>query len=403
MSSSDSFIDKQMLHSPRDQSAYSMEHHVIRCPIIGEINVYIQGNRAVSNEVVIMTMHDLGCDYNMYQDFIDHPRMVPIRDRTVWLHLEVPGQSFNAADLPTDYQFPSMQVIAEDLITVLNVLNIKEVVCFGEGAGANILARFAMANIGRVLGVCLLHTTGTAAGLFESIKDKVMKWKFDTAGMNASAEQYLVLHRFGGFSKARDNEELKTIVEQYQEILRNKINPKNLKQFVCAFLKRTNIADNAKALSRCPVLLITGQHSIFNATTRALHQAILKTCEDKTKVEFIEVAGVANVLEERPDKLAECFQYFLQGLGLVSSIPMHNVRRMLRNRTMSMEDYDRPKRDSFNSRGSSFDQDGQFTPPPIADQRRGVLSETMRVGSVSPPGSPAIIAGHPIGPLVEEN
>lgn len=47
------------------------------------------------------------------------------------------------------------------------------------------------------------------------------------------------------------------------------------------------------------MLLVTGQKSVFNGTTRSLHQAILKTCEDKAKVEFIEVAGVANILEEK--------------------------------------------------------------------------------------------------------
>lgn len=47
------------------------------------------------------------------------------------------------------------------------------------------------------------------------------------------------------------------------------------------------------------MLLVTGQLSIFNGTTRGLHQAIIKTCEDKAKVEFIEVANVANVLEEK--------------------------------------------------------------------------------------------------------
>jgi hypothetical protein len=52
-------------------------------------------------------------------------------------------------------------------------------------------------------------------------------------------------------------------------------------------------------LNRCPVLLITGQKSVFNATTRSVHQAILKNCSDKGKVEFIEVAGVANILEEK--------------------------------------------------------------------------------------------------------
>jgi len=49
----------------------------------------------------------------------------------------------------------------------------------------------------------------------------------------------------------------------------------------------------------CPALLITGQQSVFNGTTRSLHQSILKKCGDKTKIEFIEVGGVANVLEEK--------------------------------------------------------------------------------------------------------
>jgi len=49
----------------------------------------------------------------------------------------------------------------------------------------------------------------------------------------------------------------------------------------------------------CPVLLLTGQQSIFNNTTKALHLAILKAVADRTKVEFVEVAGVANVLEEK--------------------------------------------------------------------------------------------------------
>jgi len=30
-----------------------------------------------------------------------------------------------------------------------------------------------------------------------------------------------------------------------------------------------------------------------------MHQMILRSCEDKAKVEFIEVAGVANLLQEK--------------------------------------------------------------------------------------------------------
>ena len=38
----------------------------------------------------------------MYDDFVLHPKMTPIRDRTVWLHVNVPGQEPNAKDLPSE-------------------------------------------------------------------------------------------------------------------------------------------------------------------------------------------------------------------------------------------------------------------------------------------------------------
>lgn len=363
--------------------APKLEAHEITCPVIGKINAYIQGIRA-PNEVVILTVHDLGCDHTMYLEFVEHPKMAAIRNRTVWVHVDLPGQGSDVPDLPIDFQFPTMQQIGEDLIHVLDQLKVKEVICFGEGAGANILARFAMTHIHRVHGICLMHATGTAAGLLDSLKDKVMSWKLDTIGMNPTAENYLVLHRFGAtkFTKASDKEELKTIVESYQEALRNKANAKNLKKFVEAFLKRTNIAENIGKL-KCPILLMTGQHSLFNGTTRALHQAILKTCTDKTKVEFIEVGGVANVLEEKPDKLVECFQYFLQGLGLVSSVPMQNVVRPQRGRSMSMQEYDIPLRQRMNSAQLSYSPPVSCSPP-SADGHHSGSGGGSSPGSSSP-------------------
>jgi pimeloyl-ACP methyl ester carboxylesterase len=365
-------------------STSKIVQHDIQCPNIGPLSVFVQGTRT-SNEVVIMTVHDLGCDHHMFLEFVDHPKMRPIRDRTVWVHIDVPGQGIDAPDLPADYQFPRLQVIGEDLIHVLDSLNVKEVVCFGEGAGANILARFAMAHIDRVLGIVLMHATGSSAGFFDLLKEKMMSWKWETFSMTSSIEHYLILHRFGGgakFSKAADKEELKAIIDSYHDVLHTKTNIRNLRPFVEAFHKRNNIEDFIKNL-KCPVLLVTGQLSVFNATTRSLHQAITKTCEDKTKVEFIEVAGVANVIEEKPDKLAESFQYFLQGLGLVSSVPMHNVHKMLRNRTMSMEDYDRPMRERNNSVASG---DGLAPPSPLSSSPH--LQSPL---SLSPPTEPIIM------------
>ncbi len=45
--------------------------------------------------------------------------------------------------------------------------------------------------------------------------------------------------------------------------------------------------------------MVTGQKSVFNGTTHNLHQALVKHCQDKNKVEFLEVGGVANILEEK--------------------------------------------------------------------------------------------------------
>ncbi|CAD5118212.1 DgyrCDS6935 [Dimorphilus gyrociliatus] len=332
-----------------------MEQKTIKCGDVGEINVYVQGNRS-SNEKVIFTVHDLGCNYLQYDDFINHERMQPIRDRTVWVHVAVPGQETDASDLPSTYSFPTMQKLGESLIHILDELKIKEVLCFGEGAGANILARFACKHSDRVMGVVLLHCTGTTAGLMESLKDKVINWKLEHIGMNPTAEQYLVLHRFGSssskFNTAENAEQLKQVIANFQEELRQHVNPKNLKKFVEAFLKRTSIADKITHL-KCPMLLVTGQKSVFSGTTNSLAQTVSRHASVKDLVNFIEVKRVANVLEEAPEKMAESFQYFIQGLGWASGVPMPSNPPITRNRSMSMEEYDLPLRMRSTSGGGS--------------------------------------------------
>jgi len=37
----------------------------------------------------------------MYLEFVEHPKMAAIRSRTVWIHVDVPGQGQDAPDLPT--------------------------------------------------------------------------------------------------------------------------------------------------------------------------------------------------------------------------------------------------------------------------------------------------------------
>ncbi|XP_062588765.1 uncharacterized protein ZK1073.1-like isoform X1 [Saccostrea cucullata] len=325
-----------------------MEHREISAPRAGKYNVYIEGDLK-HKHFIILTVHDLGCNHSMWTSFLNHPSMAEINKRAAYIHVDIPGQEDNAPDLPPDYNFPSMQSLGEDLICILDQLDIKQVVGIGEGAGANILARFAMAQPARVLGVVLIHCTGTTAGIMEGLKDKLIGWKLEHLGMNPTAEAYLMMHRFGSFEKATDQEELNKAINSFQHSLRKNINPQNLKRFVKSFMKRTNIAESIGKM-KCPVLLVTGALASFNHTVHTLAGFMLAKME-KNKVEIIEVEGVANVVEEKPERLAEAFLYFCQGLGVIGGVPMPRVRSnsqdnteimTRRTRSLSMEEADKP-------------------------------------------------------------
>lgn len=71
------------------------------------------------------------------------------------------------------FQYPSFQILGEDLVTVLDFLHVKYVIGLGEGAGANVLARFGLAHPARCLGLILINCTGSATSVFDAFKTKV--------------------------------------------------------------------------------------------------------------------------------------------------------------------------------------------------------------------------------------
>ncbi|XP_048249345.1 uncharacterized protein ZK1073.1-like isoform X3 [Haliotis rufescens] len=343
-----------------------LEAREISAPRVGRFKIYIQGDLK-HNQTAVLTVHDLGCNHSMWTNFLTHPSMEEITKRAAFIHVDVPGQEDEAPDLPAEsppkkgsgisvcYTFPSMQSLGEDLVCVLDQLDVKQVIGLGEGAGANIIARFAMAQPKRVLGVCLIHCTGSTANFMEAVKDKVRTWKLDQIGMNPSAEAYLVFHRFGSeynikFEKAENKEQLEKVIESFQQSLRSKINAKNLKRFVQAFMKRSNIADNIGKI-KCSILMVTGSKASANQPVRLLFEKMNDQISKKN-TEMMEVDGVANVLEERPARFAESFLYFLQGLGVAGGVPMMRGQRSssfeggtppCRTRSMSMEEADQPR------------------------------------------------------------
>ena len=68
-----------------------------------------------------------------------------------------------------------MKTITYGLVEVLDALRVQYVIGMGEGAGANILARFGMDHPQRCLGLILIHCTSTVAGVMEYFRDKVSR------------------------------------------------------------------------------------------------------------------------------------------------------------------------------------------------------------------------------------
>lgn len=66
---------------------------------VGSLNCVVNGDLSKATSVVL-TVHDLGCNASSWNHFVEHPSMAEVTKRAVWLHVNLPGQENNAADLP---------------------------------------------------------------------------------------------------------------------------------------------------------------------------------------------------------------------------------------------------------------------------------------------------------------
>ncbi|PIO52667.1 hypothetical protein TELCIR_26025, partial [Teladorsagia circumcincta] len=55
--------------------------------------------------------------------FVNHPSMIDVKNKSIFLHVCVPGQEDNAADYIGE--FPTLDQIAQDLTYVLDKLDVK--------------------------------------------------------------------------------------------------------------------------------------------------------------------------------------------------------------------------------------------------------------------------------------
>jgi len=282
--------------------------YVVNLDVVGPLSVYVQGDlEKLRDDVVFLTVHGVGSSFNTWLEFAGDECMEDIRKRAMFLHVSLPGQQPGAEDLSNDYVFPGMEAIGLNLVTVLDHFRVKQVVGLGDGAGANIILRFAMNHPGRVQGVLAINTEGVAAAGYKEI----IMGKIKEMGKGTSEE----------------------------------LNRKNVAKFAEAYLKRSEMLTSMNKNVKFDVLMIAGANSKCAADTETMHKEITPGLCSMIKVE-----EVSDPLTEAKEKVAEALILFCQGQGLMPTINRRMSRQESTNsqssegkgRKMSMTDYDTP-------------------------------------------------------------
>ncbi|KAL7874234.1 hypothetical protein SRHO_G00052040 [Serrasalmus rhombeus] len=261
------------------------------------------------NRPVILTFHDIGLNYKTcFDGFFSHEDMQEITRHFAVCHVNAPGQQECASTLPTGYTYPSMDQLAETLPIVLKHFNIKSVIGLAIGAGAYILARFALNHPDLVEGLVLINVNAQAEGWMDWATHKF-------SGLTHAVPDMVISHLFGK-EEIHNNHDL---IATFRHHITTRINQTNLQQFVKSYNSRRHLdierpsaggTVNVKTL-KCPALLVVGDSS------PAVDAVV--DCNSKmnpTKTTFLKMADCGGLPQvDQPAKLAEAFKYFIQGLG----------------------------------------------------------------------------------------
>lgn len=321
-----------------------------------DFTVFVENDDITTKQkCYILTVHDIGADHTSFKRFINCSEMVALKERIIWIHVDLPGQEAYAPDLAIN-KYPSMIDLGDELSLVLDHFKIQEVVCFGEGAGAVVCTNFAIENSNRCIGTVLIHPTGqtnlwpnNVNGVFESFKEKLKIGRGISRTRLNSDQSFLIVNKFGQNGQSSFDED--TMKEYEKNMISKSRNQKNLSMFLVAFLARSNISEKIKDLS-ADVLTVVGKKSQCASETKKFYRSLQNSRKDDLKTlvncPFLEIEDAVDVISDYPEHLAVSLQFFLQGIGLLASIPMQKgYGGEKKSRILTMQEADQPKRVSI--------------------------------------------------------
>ncbi|XP_038112038.1 protein NDRG3 isoform X5 [Culex quinquefasciatus] len=286
----------------------------------GDILVAVQGD---TTKPAIVTYHDLGLNYaSSFAGFFNFPSMRSLLDNFCVYHVNAPGQEEGAPTFPEEYVYPTFDELGAQMLFVMSHFNLKSIIGLGVGAGANILARFALANPDKVGALCLINCSSTQAGWIEWGYQLLNTRNLRSKGMTQGVLDYLMWHHFGRNPEERNLD----LVQLYKSNFERSINPVNLAMLIDSYIKRTDLniartpsgSPQTTASLKMPVLNITGALSPHIDDTVTFNGRLVPE-----KTNWMKISDCGLVLEEQPGKLAEAFRLFLQGEGYAPTFSPH--------------------------------------------------------------------------------
>uniref|UniRef100_A0A7N8WVS9 NDRG family member 4 n=1 Tax=Mastacembelus armatus TaxID=205130 RepID=A0A7N8WVS9_9TELE len=304
--------------------------HDVETPY-GMLHVVIRG-APKGNRPAILTYHDVGLNHKLcFNPFFNNEDMQEITKHFVVCHVDAPGQQIGASQLPQGYQYPTMDQLAGMLPTVVEHFGFKSIVGIGVGAGAYILAKFALIFPELVEGLVLLNIDPNGKGWIDWAASKL-------SGLTSGLPDNVLPHLFSQ-EELMSNTEL---VQSYRQQISSTINQFNLQLFWNMYnsrrdleMTRSGTVLNAKTL-KCPVMLVVGDNA-------PAEEGVVNCCSFFLW-QMADSGGLPQLTQ--PGKLTEAFKYFLQGMGYIAyvkdrrlsggPVPSASMTRLARSRTASL-------------------------------------------------------------------
>uniref|UniRef100_A0AAY4CGF9 Protein NDRG1 n=1 Tax=Denticeps clupeoides TaxID=299321 RepID=A0AAY4CGF9_9TELE len=290
----------------------------------GKVQCSLKGNPR-GNRPVILTYHDIGLNHQTcFSSLFEHEDMQEITGHFAVCHVTAIGQQEGASML---FEYPSMDQMSETLPIILKHFGIRTIIGVGVGAGAYILAKFALSHPDLVEGLVLINFNAQAEGWMDWAANKITGW-------TQTLSDVVITHLFGKEEIQNDHD----LIATFRHHVTNNVNQTNLQHFVKSYYGRKDLEIerpvpggnmNVKTL-KCPSLLVVGDSS--PAVDAVVSSASTSPSSELYTKAVYKFHNDPSLQTRPPGKLTEAIKYFVQGMGYMASASM---TRLIRSRTSS--------------------------------------------------------------------